>query len=265
MTKTELLDRLASTPEDRLLLARVLDKMELCRRRNVPAHTPFLSLGERKLAQEAIAACGSPAHRFWGGYEEAERTVCAFLPDWMEPEDWTAGPDCPVAAVELSFPADSGLTHRDFLGSILGLGLDREKLGDLLVGEGTCQAVLLTDIQNTLLTQLDQVGRQRVRVAPLDPAKLVVPAKTVKRIRDTVATLRLDAVAATGFSTSRSKMAALISSKKVQLNGREVDKPDRTVEAGDVLVCRGLGKCVLAAVTGESRKGRIMIEIERYV
>ena len=265
MTKTELLNKLAGDPEERLLLARIMDKMDLCRQRNVPAHTPFLSLGERKLAETLIAASGHPAHLFWGGYEGAERTVCAFLPDWMEPEVWTADPECPVTAAELAYPADGGLTHRDFLGSILGLGITREKLGDLLVGEGRCQVLLLRDMEKTLLTQLDQVGRQRVKVSRLDPSDIVVPEKTVKLVRDTVATLRLDAVAASGFSTSRSKMADLISSKKVQLNGREVEKPDRAVAQGDVLVCRGLGKCVLKEVSGTSKKGRIMIEIERYV
>lgn len=265
MTKTELLNKLAGDPEERLLLARVMDKLDFARQRNVPAHTQFLSLGERTAAEGLIAASGHPSHLFWGGYAGAERSVCVFLPDWMEPEDWKADPDCPLTAVQLAYPEQSGLTHRDFLGSILGLGITREKVGDLLVGEAACQILLLREVENTLLTQLDQVGRQRVKVSPLDPAALVVPERTVRLIRDTVATLRLDAVAASGFSTSRSKMGDMISSKKVQLNGRECDKPDRAVAEGDTLVCRGLGKCVLKTVSGTSKKGRVMIEIERYV
>ena len=105
--------------------------------------------------------------------------------------------------------------------------------------------------------------------------KIMIPPKmsgTLETIQsgsftvlDTVATLRLDAVAASGFSISRSKMADLISSKKLMLNGRECDKPDRPVGEGDVLVCRGLGKCVLSTVSGPSKKGRTMILIERYI
>ena len=105
--------------------------------------------------------------------------------------------------------------------------------------------------------------------------KIMIPPKmsgTLETIQsgsftvlDTVATLRLDAVAASGFSMSRSKMADLISSKKLMLNGRECDKPDRPVGEGDVLVCRGLGKCVLSTISGPSKKGRIMIVIERYI
>ena len=264
MNKTELLDRLAASAQERLVLARALDKLELARARSVPAHTPFLSLAEQEGVARLTAACGHPAHAFWGGWEGAERKVCAFLPDWME-EDALQGEEGPIAAVALSLPQEAKLTHRDYLGAILGLGLSREKLGDLLVGPGGCQVLLLREVEPILLTQLDQVGRYRAKAAPLPLGELRPPEQKTKTLRDTVAALRLDAVAASGFSLSRSKMAALIASGKVAVNGREQDKPDRPVAEGDVLTCRGLGKCVLREVSGTSRKGRIMLVLERYL
>ena len=87
----------------------------------------------------------------------------------------------------------------------------------------------------------------------------------MKTIRDTVAALRLDAVLASGFSTSRSKAAQLVSAGRVSVNHRECMKSDRTVEQGDVLSCRGLGKCVVKEVLGQSKKGRIMLILERYI
>lgn len=265
MNKTELLNKLAAGPEERLVLARALDKLELTRSRGIPAHTPFLSLAEQEGVARLIAACGHPEHLFWGGWEGAERRICAFLPEWMDAGSFQAAEDGPMTALRLSIPSGGGLTHRDYLGAILGLGITREKVGDLLVGEGGCQVLLLREAENILLTQLDQVGRVRVKVTPCPLTDLTPPEKKVRLIRDTVATLRLDAVAASGFSTSRAKMAGLISSKKLTLNGRECDKPDRTVGAGDVLACRGLGKCVLTEVSGLSKKGRTMILIERYL
>lgn len=265
MNKTELLGKLSADPEERLLLARALDKLELCRTRNIPAHTQFLSLTEQAAAERLIAASGHPAHFFWGGFGDAERKLCVFLPDWMSPEDWRLDADCPLSAVRIACPPGCGLTHRDYLGSILGLGITREKVGDLLVGEEGCQAVLLRELEHVLLSQLDQVGRQRVRVSPMAPADLTPPVRQVKQIRDTVATLRLDAVVSSGFSLARSKAASLIQTGKVSVNHRECLKADKLVEEGDVLTCRGLGKCVLTAVLGQSRKGRTMIELERYV
>ena len=125
MNKTELLTRLARDGEERLLLARTMDKLELAGRRNIPAHTAFLSPQERASVEMLINASGHPSHLFFGGFEGAERTICVFLPDWQAPEDWLAGEDCPISALRCTFPEDAGLTHRDFLGSILGLGLDR--------------------------------------------------------------------------------------------------------------------------------------------
>ena len=249
-----------------LLLARALDKLELARTRGVPSHTGFLSPQERAGVEGLLRACGSPRHLFFGGFDGAERTLCAFLPDWLEAEDWLAGPDyCPIRAIRCTWGGDSALTHRDFLGAVLGLGLDREKVGDLLVGQGQCDLLVLEDVEPFLLLSLEQAGRARLKTRPLALEELEPPPVQTKLIRDTVSSLRLDAVAASGFSLSRGKAAELISAGRVQLNHRECLKPDRPVAEGDVLSCRGLGKCVLKKIGGPSKKGRTMIELERYV
>ena len=265
MTKTELLNKLARDGEERLLLARTLDKLELAQNRGVPSHTGFLSPHERAAVEGLIRACGYPRHLFSGGFADAERTVCAFLPDWLEGADWLAGAGYnPIRAVRCSWTGGK-LTHRDFLGSILGLGLDREKVGDLLVGEGSCDVLTLEDVADFLLLHLDQAGRVKLKVRAIPLEELSPPPVQVKAVRDTVSSLRLDAVSASGFSLSRGKAADLISSGKVQLNHQECLKPDRPVAEGDVISCRGLGKCVVKEVGGPSKKGRIMIGLERYI
>ena len=191
MTKTEVLDRLARDGEERLLLARALDKLETARRKNIPACTGFLSPAERVSVENLIAMSGHPAHLFFGGYEGAERTVCVFLPDWQEPEDFSAlalADEGPVAALRCTFRAEENLTHRDFLGSILGQGITREKVGDLLVGEGKCDLIVLRELSDYLLQNLDSAGRVRLKVSAIPLADLEPPVVQVKHIRDTVAT-----------------------------------------------------------------------------
>lgn len=264
MTKTELLNKLARDGEERLL-ARVLDKLELARDRGVPSHTGFLSPHERAVVEGLIRAEGWPRHLFFGGFADAERTVCAFLPDWLEEEDWLAGQEYdPIRAIRCTWTGGS-LTHRDFLGSILGLGLDREKVGDLLVGDGVCDVLVLEDVADFLLLHLEQAGRVHLKVSSISLEMVSPPPVQVRTIRDTVSSLRLDAVASSGFSISRGKAADLISSGKVQLNHQECLKPDRPVNEGDTLSCRGFGKCMVKEVGGPSKKGRIMIVLERYV
>ena len=267
MTKKELLDRCARSGEERMLLARTLDKLELAQNRGVPAHTPFLSPGEGASVTDLLNAWGRPRHLFWGGYEGAERTICVFLPDWQEDEDFLSDPEGPLAAIQATFHDSASLSHRDILGSLMGLGITREKLGDILLPEpGTCQVVVLKEAVSILTSQWEGAGRYKCREVRQIPLSALAPKPPqIKTIRDTVASPRLDAVLSSGFSLSRSKAAAYIAAGKVAVNHRECLKSDKTVEEGDVLTCRGLGKCVVKEVPGQSKKGRTMLVLERYL
>ena len=267
MNKKELLDRCTRDGEERMLLARCLDRLELAQNRGVPAHTPLLSPVEQAALTDLLNAWGRPRHLFFGGYEDAERRLCAFLPDWQEEESFLSDPEGPLTAIEASYPPNADLGHRDILGALMGLGLTREKLGDILfpAQPGRCQVVCLREAAPILLSQWSEAGRWKVSLTEIGLSDLSPRPAQVKTIRDTVATPRLDAVLAAGFSLSRSKAAGYISSGKVALNHRECLKSDRTVEEGDVLTCRGLGKCVVKEVPGQSKKGRTMLVLDRYI
>lgn len=265
MTKTELLNKCAQDNDQRMMLARALDKLELAEHRGVPSHTPFLSPSEQACVSDLLNAKGPARHFFFGGFAGAERQVCVFLPDWQEPEDWLSDPEGAVTALRAAFPKDADPSHRDVLGSLMGLGITREKLGDILFGQGRCDVLCLADAAPILLSQWESVGHWKVKLQPVSLSDLEIKPPEVRTIRDTVATLRLDAVLASGFSTSRGKAADLISAGRVMVNHRECLKADKAVAQGDVLTCRGLGKCVVKEVLGQSRKGRIMLVLERYV
>lgn len=265
MNKTELLNKFSKDPEERTVLARVLDQMERAQSRAIPCATHFLSPAQRAAAEPLLAACGHPKHLFFGGFEGAERTVCAFLPDWMESEDWQTDEENPVGAVECLFPKDADLSHRDILGGLMGIGLTREKVGDILILEDRAQIVALKEALPIILSQFDQAGRHRLRLREIPLSELSPVPVQVKIVKDTVATLRLDAVLSSGFSIARGKAADFINGGKVSVNHRECTKTDKSVAEGDIITCRGLGKCVLTGVGGQSKKGRIIIEMERYI
>ena len=265
MTKTELLNKCARSGEERMLLARTLDKLEQAESRSIPAHTPFLSPAEQACVTDLLHAWGQSRHFFFGGFEGAERQLCVFLPDWQEREDFLSDSELPVTALRARFPKDADPSHRDVLGALMGLGITREKLGDILFGEGYCDVLCLADTAPILLSQWDGVGRWKVKLQEIPLSGLEIKPPQVRTIRDTVATLRLDAVLASGFSTSRGKAADLIGAGRVMVNHRECLKGDKLVNEGDVLTCRGLGKCVVKEVLGQSRKGRVMLVLERYI
>ena len=259
MDKQKLLDR-ASSPEERILLARVLDKYEQMERRNIPTATAFLSEAEQAAAQRLLNAAGIRECCVWsGGYEGAERKLLQFLPDWAE------GSEPPIACLRAAFRGDGQPTHRDCLGSLMALGITREKLGDILVAEGSCDLIASPEIVPFLVQSWESAGRTKLSVSEISPEELLVPEQKVQVLRDTVMSLRLDAVTATGFGMSRGKAAELIHAGRVQLNHTDCCKPDRPVAQGDVVTARGFGKFVLAEVGGLSKKGRIAITVHRYL
>ena len=262
MDKKTLLDRAAKDADERVLLAHVLDKCEQSRTRNIPAHTDFLSPAEWRSAEELLHA--AKVHDGWtaaGGYDRAERRMLCFLPDWQEEPD---ADEC-MAALRVRYREDERLTHRDLLGSLMALGVVRAKLGDILVSGESADVIVCADVADYLLQEWTGAGHAKLQAERIALDDLAVPEQKVREIRDTVATLRLDAVASTGFSMSRAKAAELIASGRVQLNYREVTKPDAQVAQDDVVSARGLGKFELAEVGGLSKKGRTAILVRRYL
>lgn len=263
MKKTELISRLAASPEERHLLSHTLDQIDAVERRSVPAHTMFLTPAESLAVQSLIAAVGHPRHVFTGGFEDAERRLCVFLPDWMEAD--LLDPSEYITALRATWYAGESLTHRDFLGALMGMGVRRETVGDILVTQGSCDLLLLPEVEPFLRASLERAGRSKLHLQTISLSDLHFPEKRVKVLHSTVPAMRLDAVASTGFFISRSKMAEAISAGRVTLNWRTVTRTDAAVCAGDVIACRGLGKCKVLETGGLSRKGRITITMERYL
>ena len=262
MDKRTLLDRAARSAEERVLLAHVLDRCELSRARNVPAHTDFLSPAELRSAEELLHA--ARIHDGWraaGGYDRAERRMLCFLPDWQEEPD----EDGVIAALRVRWHETETLTHRDLLGSLMALGVVRAKLGDILVSPLSADVIVCADAAGYLEQEWTGAGRARLRAERIGLSELNVPEQKVRELRDTVATLRLDAVVSAGFGMSRGRAAELIAAGRVQLNHRETVKPDAPLREGDVVSARGLGKLELAEVGGLSKKGRTAILIRRYL
>lgn len=261
MDKNAIIAKCAQERSDQLLLARIWDKYEQTERKNVPSATVFLSPRERQLAQAMLNAAGvREGYFFDGGYEEAERSILIFLPDWAEEP---TGDE--LVFLRAAFHGEESLTHRDILGSLMGLGVTRERVGDILVSPHSADIVAAPSLREFFLREWAQAGRVKLTVTEIERSELCIPQAQVKVIRDTVSSLRLDAVAATAFSMSRGRAAELIAAGKVNLDHVPCLKGDKLVEEGAVVTARGLGKAKLVQVGGLSKKGRIGITVERYI
>lgn len=262
MNKTKLLDMCAKNPDERIMLAKVLDKLERARNKQNLENTAFLSPAEQASVMSMLRHYGDIKCETVGGFEGAERCVCVFLPDWMYELE---SEDMPITPIKIAINKMANFGHRDVLGSLMGLGLTREKIGDILINDDHAVVLVLSSTAEIILSQWDSVGRFSVSPEAVDFTEINAKAPELKTIKDTVATRRLDSVVATGFSMSRSKAADYITAGRVAVNHIECVKTDKIVEQGDTITCRGQGKCVLREVIGKSRKDREIIEIDRYV
>ena len=156
MEKSKLLDRCGAEGEDRLLLAKVLDRAAQAEERNIPACTDFLSPQQQMMAGDLLRLAGIPETAWLrqGGYQGAERNILLFLPDWMEPE--TAEP--PLRCLRAAFRPDDRLNHRDILGSLMGMGIVREKVGDILVSPESADLIVLDTVADFLLSSWNSAG-----------------------------------------------------------------------------------------------------------
>ncbi len=247
--------------EDRILSAILRDKFRLCEKRGVPVWTDFLTPAEAAEADDVCRGLCAGTGVEWsleGGWEDAERRICVFRPA----ELWGEEPS-PICVLRVSIPKGSPvLTHRDYLGSLLGLGIERAVTGDIFVREDGADAVVLSDMADYLAQNLVSVGRASVSCEVLDISQLMTGAQQTREIRDTVASLRLDSICASAFRTARGKAQDAIRAGLVSVNGRQCLKPDTELSEGDRISCRGKGRAVLAEVGGRTRKDRINITIK---
>ena len=256
------IEKIAQTSEDKLLLAKLWDKINAGIRKNIPAHTSFLSPRELELAKFLF---GEPEGLYaFGGFGDAERKMLIYLPDYLEETAlWEA--DSPVVCLRSTFYQGDSPSHRDFLGALMGAGIGRETLGDILVDKGSCDFFVTAEIAPYILQNFTSAGRTKLHLEQISLEEANIPEPEVREIRDTLASLRLDSVIASGFRIGRSLAAQYVTSGKAAIDGLPCDKPDKPVPEGAKISVRGLGKMKLQSVNGRTKKDRISVVIHRYV
>lgn len=256
------IEKIARTTQEKMLLAKLWDKITGGMRKNIPSCTCFLSPYELEMSRYLF---GDPEglYRF-GGYPDAERQMLIYLPDYLE-ESTLYSEDSPVVCLRADFYHSECPGHRDFLGALMGLGIGRETVGDICVGAEHCDFFVTEEIAPYIIQNFTTAGRTAVRIRPIPLDQAQIPQPEVKEIRDTLASLRLDSVIAAGFRIGRSLAAQYVTQGKTAIDGLVCEKPDRPVQEGARISVRGLGKIELASIDGNTKKDRIRVTIHRYV
>jgi len=251
---------MTTSAEDKLLIARAEDTVALCERQNCIKATGFLTPTEAELIRRNLKGA-SVETTFFGGYPDAERTLFVALPDYLTPDD--AGQL--VSVIEITGRDIAELKHPDFLGSLLGLGIKREKLGDILTFDDRCLVFVDENIADYIVKNLDKVGRKGVKVRCVQPNEIEIPPRRMEEISATVSALRLDAVVAAAIRTSRAGAVEALSTGRVFVNWIQEDSPSFKIKPGDVFSVRGNGRFRLGEEVRETKKGRLGICIYKMI
>ena len=243
------------------LAARLIDLADSVAKGRPYAVSEFVSPGAVQIGETIQAHVPSLVLKTFGGYEGAERVKQAFVSS-----DFEGTVDFAMTACRVSWDSRYRLlSHRDVLGSLMSLGIGRERFGDIIMVDNG--AVILAD--TTLLQYLKQnftkIAMVTVTVDEMPLSDIAPKQEKVKEIKTTVASLRLDAIASSGFGISRTKAAEAIKGERVEVNWQPAKGPDQEVGAGDIISLRGKGRMELAEITGTSRKGRIGVLLKRYM
>lgn len=253
--------------ENELLLSYIEDKIRQAEDQYRITNTGFLSPQERSQAAVCCRRNGA-RHVFYGGYPDAERTILLLLPDYIEnpalfvPDE----SDNPLCLLRCTAPQGArALTHRDYLGSLLSLGIKRDVAGDILVGKDGADIVILKSIASFLAENYTKAGNVPLSCQIAAIGELIAPEPHIEEVRKSVASVRLDNMLDAAFGISRTEAAIAISHGLVYINDIEAAKPDARLVPGDKLVLRGHGKAVFREICGTTRKGRLSVLIERYI
>ena len=251
--------------QDERLKRHLLDLADQADRQYRLTSSAFLSLAEQEIFQKARGEFPDVSTLLYGGYENAERAAALFFPRGLFeglPEE--ENPLSVLLIEPLNPRFTEALTHRDYLGAILNLGIERDLTGDILVKGEKAYLFCLKTIAPYLKENLIRVRNTSVKV---QEAAFSIPelAPEFQELRVNVASERFDAVIAAMTGLSRGKAQELFPRQRVQVNGKVTENPDLRLKEGDVISVRGFGKAIYDGVSGESRKGRLYVSLRKYV
>lgn len=248
--------------EESLLQNRILELARVADRRGIPTYTDFLNLNEQSILYGLKKQLKSVELSSFGGYELAERRLFCFMGQQSYYEA-----EFPLGIVKVTVKNEKysdKLTHRDYLGAILNLGIDRSKVGDIIVDFPNAYVFCKEEIKGFIVEHLERIKHTQVNTELVYQTDFHVEPK-FEEIRKSIASIRLDAIISAAFQGSRSSLSGLISGEKVFVNGRIVTSNSYVLKVGDIVSVRGYGKFRFQEIGSQTKKGRTYVLLQKYI
>ena len=258
-----------SKPEDKLLISKMLDKIELSRTKNRIEYTDFLDVYQKHLLEKILKQEKVENYIITGGAQDTERNIIVFYPDKLKvifEEDNTKA--LPIKCIRITLPKEmhSKYSHRDYLGGLIKLGIKREKLGDIFVFDDGADILFLDEILKFILNNISSLTRfNKSIIEEIDLSNIRQKEVNKQQIKVIVSSMRLDCVISEILKTSRGKAEELINEGRVFVNFENVYKFIKQIKESDLITIRGKGRFEIARIEGETKSGRVKLSINKFI
>ena len=248
--------------EEVMLQKRLIELSKIAYQRDIVTFSDFLNLNELNILHTTPKNELHTRYVTFGGYDYSERQMVAFLPDALCYEY-----EYPISILKISplqKKFSEKLGHRDYLGSILNLGIERSKIGDILVEDEFAILFVQDSLESFMIEELTRIRHTSVMVERMELQEFSYTPK-VEEIKGSVSSVRLDSLLALAFHSSRSKLVAYIEGGKVFVNGKLITSNGYQVKENDIISVRGLGRFRYKETSSQTKKGRCFVTVELYV
>jgi RNA-binding protein YlmH len=243
------------------LAAKLLDLAEAALRNRKYKVTEFLDPFGYSIAETIAVHYERLELLASGGYDGAERVKATFVN-----EEFRGTPDFAIEVFSVKWDERYyQITHRDVLGALMGLGIKREIIGDIIMCGHGCQIIIDSSLSNFITQNFNKIGAAPIAISQINLSDIVPREEKVKEIKTTVASLRLDVIAAAGFGTSRSRMSEEIVAGKLKVNWQDAKNSAQPIKTGDIISMRGRGRVEVCEILGQTKKGRISMLLKRFM
>ena len=255
-------------PEEKLILSKILDKISFCETRNQIQVTDFLDLAQQELITKFLKFQKQENYILFGGFEEAERKVLIFYPQKLESlaKDLKINFNEWIKIIRIVLPNENKgkYEHKNYLGALMKLGIKREKVGDILVDDDGADILISKDILKFLQSNLSELTRfQKSKIEEINLNDIKKVSIEKEQITITVSSMRLDNIVAELAKCSRSKANELLVQERVFVNFEVITKQTKEIKEGDRITIRGKGRFIIKEIIGNTRKGNIILQVEK--
>lgn len=256
--------------EDKLLISKVIDKLSFCKEKNKIETTSFLDLSQKEIVDKFLRLQKENDYVFYGGKEEAERTIVLFYPEKLEDLIINNNFDFNtiLSCIRITLPNDlyGEYDHRRYLGALMKLGLNREKIGDIIVYNEGAEIIVMPEIEKFLLNSLNELTRfNKAKIEKIKLEDITVQEIVKKEEKITVSSMRLDSVVSELYKCSRNKALELINAERVFVNFENCLKASKEIKEADLITIRGKGRFEIEKILGNSKKGKIIVKVIMFI